>query len=204
MSLENEYFQIKAELKREKNELEKSQAIIVVEDENNPFTIEERIAAKERVIKSHKSQIKELEELIAEIKEELQEFIENGGEVSQLTIDELEEINEFEEFDVHFKIESNRNKKIYCEGYVTINDKNAEDVDWHYWTGDGYQSRPFYHHDEADIGTLTAEQNAEIDQFKIDYMEDALWIDTAILQSEEGENKTYVRADCTVIINNRR
>ena len=39
-------------------------------------------------------------------------------------------IEEFEEFDVNFKIVSNKNENVYCEGYVTINYDEAEDVDW--------------------------------------------------------------------------
>ena len=110
-------------------------------------------------------------------------------------------IEEFEEFDVNFKIVSNKNENVYCEGYVTINDEEAEDVDWHYWTENGYQSRPFYHHNEEEITGLTDIQNNEIDTFREDYSNDALWIDTCILQSEEYENKTYVRENLTLIIN---
>lgn len=109
--------------------------------------------------------------------------------------------NEFEEFDVNFKIVSNKNEKVYVEGYVTINDEESEDVDWYYWTGTQYQQSPYYHHDEEEITGLTTEQNDEIDKFKVDYMEDAFWIDTSILQSDADENRTYVRENCTLIIN---
>ena len=108
---------------------------------------------------------------------------------------------EFEEFDVSFKIVSNKNENVYCEGYVTINDEDAEDVDWYYWTGNGYDSRPYYHHDSEQITGLTQEQSNEIDEFINDYMDDALWIDDAILQSDDDENGTYVRKNCTLIIN---
>lgn len=108
---------------------------------------------------------------------------------------------EFEEFDVSFKIVSNKNKNVYCEGYVTINDEDAEDVDWYYWTGNGYDSRPYYHHDSEQITGLTQEQSNEIEQFKIDYAEDSLWIDTVILQSDDDENRTHIRKNCTLIIN---
>lgn len=110
-------------------------------------------------------------------------------------------IEEFEEFDVNFKIVSNKNENVYCEGYVTINDEEAEDVDWYYWTGNGYQSIPFYHHNKEEISGLTEIQNNEIDTFIVDYSNDALWIDTCILQSEEDENRTFVRENCTIIIN---
>ena len=102
---------------------------------------------------------------------------------------------------INFKIVSNKNKNVYCEGYVNINDEEGEDTEWYYWTGNGYQQRPFYHHNEEEITGLTDIQNNEIDTFKIDYMNDALWIDTCILQSEEDENKKYIRENCTVIIN---
>ena len=110
-------------------------------------------------------------------------------------------IEEFEEFDVNFKIVSNKNENVYCEGYVTINDEEAEDVVWYYWTGNGYQSRPNYHHNKEEITGLTDIQNNEIDTFRVDYSNDALWIDTCILQSEEDENRTFVRENCTIIIN---
>ena len=74
-------------------------------------------------------------------------------------------------------------------------------VDWYYWTGNGYQSRPFYHHNKEEITGLTDIQNNEIDTFRVDYSNDALWIDTCILQSEEDENRTFVRENCTIIIN---
>lgn len=102
---------------------------------------------------------------------------------------------------VNFKIVSNKNDEVYMEGFVEIHDDLAEDVDWNYWTGNGYQTTPFYHHDAEDIKGLTVEQNRDIDTFKEDYSDDALWIDTCILQSSEDENRTYVRENCTLIIN---
>lgn len=107
------------------------------------------------------------------------------------------------EENIYFRIQSNKNENVYCNGYVTIHDEEAEDVDWYYWTGNGYQSHIFCHHDEEKITGRTTKQNAEIDEFINDYMEDALWIDTAILQSNEDENRTYVRENCTLIINGR-
>ena len=107
----------------------------------------------------------------------------------------------FEAFDIEFKVVSNKNKNVYIEGYVTINDEDGEDVDWYYWTGNGHQTRPFYHHDQEKITGLTQEQSDEIDEFKNNYEEDSFWIDTAILQSNEDENGTYVRENCTLIIN---
>lgn len=89
VSLENEYFSFKEQLKSEMEKLQKFESIIITEDDNNPFSVEERIASKERGIKSCKENIAELEELIQEVKEELLEFIEEGGEVSEATVKEL-------------------------------------------------------------------------------------------------------------------
>ena len=100
---------------------------------------------------------------------------------------------------INFKI---MNNKVYIEGYVTIHDEIAEDVEWNYWNGNGYQSTPFYHHNEESITGRTKEQDWEIDKFIKEYREDSLWIDTCILQSVENENKTYTRKNCTLIINN--
>ena len=103
--------------------------------------------------------------------------------------------------EINFEIRSNKNKEIYSEGYVEIPyDIEAEDVDWYYWTGNGYQSRWFTHHDGV-ILSPTEEQNNEVDQFMADYADDCDWIDTVIVQSEEYENKTYVRENLTLTIN---
>ena len=105
------------------------------------------------------------------------------------------------EQNIDFKITSNKNQKVYCEGNVIIHDEVAADVVWSYWNGNEYQSTPFYHHDEEEITGRTDKQDGEIDQFINDYRDDALWIDTVILQSNEDENRTYVRENCTLIIN---
>lgn len=118
--------------------------------------------------------------------------------ISKKMISEV--IKMFEEFDINFKILSNK-YDISVEGYVTINDEDGENVDWHYWNGNGYQSRPFYHHDGEKITGLTGEQNNEIDEFIKNYSDDSLWIDTMIVQSNENENRTFVRENCTLIIN---
>ena len=102
---------------------------------------------------------------------------------------------------INFKIISNKNENVYCEGYVTINDKEGKDAEWYYWTGNGYQERPFYHHNKEKITGLTDIQDNEIDTFKIDHMNNALWIDTYILQSKKDEKKKFVRKNCTIIIN---
>lgn len=102
---------------------------------------------------------------------------------------------------IYFKIVSNKNENVYTEGFVNINDEEAVDVDWHYWTGNGYQYSPFYHHDQEEITGLTDQQNAEIDEFINDYRDDALWIDTCILQCSDEDDLTYIRENCTLIIN---
>ena len=71
MSLENELAQFQAELKAEEQNLAKFEAMEIVEDENNPFSIEERIEARERGIRSTKESIEEIKEIIEEIKEEM-------------------------------------------------------------------------------------------------------------------------------------
>ena len=216
MSLENEYITFKKELESDKRKLAEAKAIVVAPDENNDLTIEERTEAKNRAIKSIESRIEETEEILEEIKSELKEFIANGGEVSETTLKELEEseddessdstyfddeTNDFESFEVKFKIEDNI-APVYIEGYVEINDEDAEDVDWHFWTGTEYSSQMKIFHDKEEITGLTDAQQQEIWAFEDHYlMNDALWIDNMILQSEEGENRTYVREFCTLIIN---
>ena len=106
---------------------------------------------------------------------------------------------------VYFKILWNKNKNVYCEGYVDIPSDECEDeeIDWYYWTNNGYQlGMPFYWHDEEEITGMTDKQNNEINCFYNDYMEDALWIDTTIIQSNENDKNTFVREKCTLIIGN--
>ncbi len=112
-----------------------------------------------------------------------------------LGVDKMKEIN--------FEIISNRNKEIYSIGYIEIpsNDEfQDEEVEWYFYNDTGVQSRWFTHHDGVGLSP-TEEQNNEIDQFMSDYDEDSEWIDTVIIQSEEEENKTYVRENITLIIN---
>ena len=111
--------------------------------------------------------------------------------------------NEFESYDVEFKIVSNRNEEVYVEGYVTINDAEAEDVDWYYYDAQGMAtSQMFVEHDGVDgFKGATDKQKWEVEQFRVDYGEDAFWIDEVILQSDDDENKTHVRENLTLIIN---
>ena len=83
MSLENEYFDEKQFLTKEKETLAKFESL------NIENMAEEQIAARERGIKRCKETIKESEEILEEIKEELIDFITNGGDVSELTLKDL-------------------------------------------------------------------------------------------------------------------
>lgn len=107
----------------------------------------------------------------------------------------------FEEFDVNFKIISNKNPDVYVEGYVAINDEEAEDVDWYYWNGSGYNNNQIIWHDGVQITGATWEQENEIAQFESDLVDDNEWITDAILQSNDDENRTHVRENVTLIIN---
>ena len=108
---------------------------------------------------------------------------------------------EFEPMTIDFKIQSNKNPSVYVEGKVDINDEDAEDTDWWYWNGTQYQPNAKIHHDDVLISGATWEQENEIEQFRSDWMDDALWLTDAILQSDEGEEETYVRESITLIIN---
>lgn len=106
----------------------------------------------------------------------------------------------FEEFVVNFKIVSNDNNNIYVDGYVTIYDENAEDVDWQYWNGNGWNQQMTIFHDEVDIKGATYEQTNEIEKFMNDLDEDDEWLTDAILQSDENETGEYVRENVTLYI----
>ena len=83
MSLENEYFNEKQLLKNAEEKLAKFEAL----DVKN--MTEEQLNAQQRGIKRVKEDITESEEILEEIREELVEFINNGGEVSEITLKEL-------------------------------------------------------------------------------------------------------------------
>ena len=83
MSLENEYYNEKDFLTNEKQTLTKFEALDI---EN---MTEEQLKARNRGIKNAKESIKESEEILKEIKDELIEFINNGGEVSESTLKDL-------------------------------------------------------------------------------------------------------------------
>lgn len=192
VSLENEYFNEKQLLENAQERLNKMESLDVEK------MTKEQLEARDRVIKGAKEEIEECEELLEEIKEELVEFINNGGEVSEKT---KEAINYFEQIRVDFKIVSNRNDEVYTEGYVEINDAEAEDVDWYYWNGSGYDSHRIIWHDGIEITGATVEQENEIAEFESDLMDEVDWTTDVILQSDDDENRTYVRENLTIIIN---
>jgi len=207
VNIENEYYALKAELKQEQEKLAKFEATEIVEDENNPFTIEERTEAKNRGIKSCKETITEIKELLDEVTGELHDFIKNGGEVSNETLKELkeEETSSNDSFSIDFKVQWNKNPQVYFEGYVNIPSDDCEDeeIKWYYYNDNGFAtSQKFIEHDGVDgFKGSTDEQQFEIDQFKDDFLADSLWIDVCICQSDADENRTYVRENCTLIIN---
>lgn len=108
-----------------------------------------------------------------------------------------------EEYDIRFKIISKKNRNVYCEGIATIpyEECDAEEIEYQYWTPNGYQKNEFFFHDEEEITGLTDFQDWEIEQFKSDILEDALFINSAIETSDFDENRTYVRKNCILIIN---
>lgn len=207
MNLENEYFTLKQELKIEEEKLAKFENTKIVEDENNPFTIEEMIESKNRGIASCKESIIEITGLINEVKEELIDFVDNGGEVSEKTLKELneEETSSDDSFSVDFKVLWNKNPQVYFEGYVNIPSDDCEDeeIEWYYYNAQGFATNnKFIEHDGVDgFKGSTDEQEYEINQFKDDFLEDSFWIDECICQSDADENRTYVRENCTLIIN---
>ena len=89
MRLERQYNSLKQMLAREKKALARFEAAEIAEDANNAFSVEERLQAKEKGIASCKENIKEYDEILEEIKEELIIFINNGGDVSEKTKEEI-------------------------------------------------------------------------------------------------------------------
>lgn len=106
---------------------------------------------------------------------------------------------------INFKIVSNENEEVYIEGYVNIPSDECEDeeIDWYYFDSQGFATpQMFIEHDGVDgFKGATDRQKEEIRQFLIDYREDSFWINTVICQSNEDENRTHVRENVTLIIN---
>lgn len=107
-------------------------------------------------------------------------------------------------FSVDFKVLWNKNPQVYSEGYINIPAEECEDsdIEWYYYDNQGFTTpHGCIKHDGVDITGATYEQNWEIAQFKDDWMDDSFWIDECICQSDADENRTYVRENCTLIIN---
>ena len=118
-------------------------------------------------------------------------LIRKHSELLSLLEEEDEDAEEFESYDVSFKIVSNRNNEVYTEGYVEINDAEAEDTARYYWNGSGYDSHQIIWYDDE----------SERWEFESDLMDEVDWTTDVILQSDEDENRTYVRENLTIIIN---
>ena len=105
---------------------------------------------------------------------------------------------------IDFKIISNENDNIYQHGYVEVPDDVEELPDWFYYNQEGLtQPRVFTHHDEIGLTQIgaTAEQEAELESFWRALDDELDFIDDAILTADEDENRTYVRENLTIIIN---
>ena len=89
MRLERQYNSLKQMLAREKKALARFEAAEIAEDENNPFSVEERLQAKENAIETCKQNLREYAKIKGELKEELIIFINNGGDVSEKTKEEI-------------------------------------------------------------------------------------------------------------------
>lgn len=105
---------------------------------------------------------------------------------------------------IFFKIISNENENIYQEGYVEVPDDVEELPEWFYYNQEGSaQPQIFTNHDEIGLTQIgaTPEQEAELESFWKALDNDVIFIDDVILTAEEDENRTYVRNDITIIVN---
>ena len=108
MSLENEYFTTKSELKNELELLQKFQ------DQDITKMSEDQLKAHDRGLKSVEKSIEETNEVLDEIKVELYDFIYNDGVVSKKTIETLSiDLHQ----DIFFKGEEldDYDKEVLCE-----------------------------------------------------------------------------------------
>lgn len=99
VNLENEYNQLKTELKTEEETLAKLEATEITEDKTNPFSIEERMEARETAIASCKAEISEIKELLAEVESELFGNDEMEESIVELTAQYDEAIDELTQLD---------------------------------------------------------------------------------------------------------
>lgn len=105
---------------------------------------------------------------------------------------------------INFKIISNKNENIYQEGYVEVPEDVEEMPEWFYYDQNGFAiPRAFTHHDEIGLTQIgaTDEQASDIEEFNRVIMDEIDFINDAILTADEDENRTYVRNDITIIVN---
>ena len=105
---------------------------------------------------------------------------------------------------INFKIISNKNENIYQEGYVEVPEDVEEMPEWFYYDQNGFAiPRVFTHHDEIGLTKIgaTDEQASDIEEFNRVIMDEIDFINDAILNAEEDENRTYVRNNITIIVN---
>jgi len=105
---------------------------------------------------------------------------------------------------INFKIISNKNENIYQYGYVEVPEDVEEMPEWFYYDQNGFAiPRVFTHHDEIGLTQIgaTSEQEAELEAFWKALDDEVDFIEDAILTADEDENRTYVRENITLIIN---
>jgi hypothetical protein len=102
---------------------------------------------------------------------------------------------------IKFEIIANENKNVYQKGYVEVPEDIEEMPEWFYYDQQGFAiPRVFTHHDDVEL-TATDEQASDVDEFNITIADEIDFINDAILNAEEDENRTYVRNDITIIVN---
>lgn len=105
---------------------------------------------------------------------------------------------------INFEIIANKNENVYQKGYVEVPEDVEEMPEWFYYDQNGFAiPRVFTNHDEIGINQISAtdEQESDIEEFNKAIMNEIDFINDAILNAEENENRTYVRKDITIIVN---
>lgn len=102
---------------------------------------------------------------------------------------------------INFEIIANKNENVYQKGYIEIPEDIEQTPEWFYYNQNGFAiPRVFTHHDDVEL-TATDEQIAEVEEFNEAIMDEIDFINDAILTADEDENRTYVRNDITIIVN---
>lgn len=105
---------------------------------------------------------------------------------------------------IEFKITYAKNENIYEKGYCEIPYDAEENAEYFFYNQNGFtQSTRFIHHDEIGLtqNGATYEQESEIDNFKLELYEHNIFIDEVIQFAEEDENRTYIKGDLIITIN---